>query len=211
MIPNDWKITNFSFYLFVCFLKITIIISWRAQLLISGKPISQYASYSLIFSPLRSVIYINGEQHDKHLYNQSSNYSLIVKAHASFINLKVGVTLDCNVSLRFVLLPALRILWAAFQAKNNVRNAPASSALTLVSYLGHNTHAANHHLCSSGERNGAQSRTKVSFGRTMMQALELLQLEKDMSQGEATLNNEEIWQPLSSYTCLKALVSQSIS
>ena len=36
----------------------------------------------------------------------------------------------------------------------------------------------DHHLRSSGERNGAQRRTKVSFGRTMMQALELLRLVK---------------------------------
>ena len=34
------------------------------------------------------------------------------------------------------------------------------------------------HLCGSGGRNGVQRRTKVSFGRIMMQALELLQLAK---------------------------------
>jgi len=39
-------------------------------------------------------------------------------------------------------------------------------------------HTANRFLCCSGERNGAQRRAKVSFGKTMMQALELLQLEK---------------------------------
>jgi len=39
-------------------------------------------------------------------------------------------------------------------------------------------HTANRHLHSSGERNGAQRRTKVSFGKTMMQAFELLQLTK---------------------------------
>jgi len=33
-------------------------------------------------------------------------------------------------------------------------------------------------LCGSGERNGGQRKTKVRFGRTMMQALELLQLVK---------------------------------
>jgi len=37
---------------------------------------------------------------------------------------------------------------------------------------------ANRQLCSSGERNGAQKKTKVSFGKTMMQTLELLQLAK---------------------------------
>ena len=38
--------------------------------------------------------------------------------------------------------------------------------------------AANRYLRSSGERNGEQRRTKVSFGRTMMQALELQRLAK---------------------------------
>ena len=52
IIPITCKITNFSLHLFVSFLKeITIIISWRAQLLIGSKPVSQYASYSLIFNP----------------------------------------------------------------------------------------------------------------------------------------------------------------
>ena len=37
---------------------------------------------------------------------------------------------------------------------------------------------ANRHLRSSGERNGEQRRTKVSFGRTMIQALELQRLAK---------------------------------
>ena len=31
---------------------------------------------------------------------------------------------------------------------------------------------ANHHLHGNGEKNGAKRRTKVSFGRTMMLALE---------------------------------------
>ena len=56
--------------------------------------------------------------------------------------------------------------------------APASSALTLVPHQSYNVHTANHHLCSSGKRNGEQRRTKVSFCRTMMQALELLRLVK---------------------------------
>ena len=40
--------------------------------------------------------------------------------------------------------------------------------------------------------NGAQRRNKVSFDRTMMQALELLRLAKGMSWAEATLTSEEI-------------------
>jgi len=67
-IPIDCKITNFSLYLFVCFLKDYHNCFFAcAQLIISGKPVSQYASYSLIFSPLRSVI--NGEQHERCPYN----------------------------------------------------------------------------------------------------------------------------------------------
>jgi len=42
----------------------------------------------------------------------------------------IGVSLDDNVLLRFVLLLALRICWATFQAKNNIRSTPASFALT---------------------------------------------------------------------------------
>ena len=73
MILIDYKIINFSLYLFAYFLK-----DWynyflaHAQLSISGKSVGQYVLYSLIFSPLRSII--NGEQHKKYLYNQSSHY-----------------------------------------------------------------------------------------------------------------------------------------
>ena len=102
MIPID---SNFFLYLFVSF---TIIISWRAPSnLISGKPVSQYALYSLIFSPLRSVI--NWEQHEKYPYNQFSHTRKytewsIVKARASFIVFKVGVSLGHGfVSLLVVL------------------------------------------------------------------------------------------------------------
>ena len=56
---------------------------------------------------------------------------LIVKVRRA-INLKVGVLFDHSASLRFILLPALQILWVAFQAKNYVRSAPASTALTQV-------------------------------------------------------------------------------
>ena len=40
--------------------------------------------------------------------------------------------------------------------------------------------------------NGEQRRTKVSFCRTVMQALELLRLAKGMSQDKATWISEEI-------------------
>jgi len=48
---------------------------------------------------------------------------------------------------------------------------------------------ANRHLRSGGE---VQRRTKVSFGRAMMQALELLQLAKRHVLDEAMLISEEI-------------------
>ena len=58
----------------------------------------------------------------------------IIKAYTPFFDLKVGVSLDHDVaSLCFVLLLVLQMLWATFQTKNNVRSAPASSALTQVS------------------------------------------------------------------------------
>ena len=77
----------------------------------------------------------------------------IVEVHASFINLKVGVSLDSGVLLHFVLLLTLRTCLATFQAKNNnIRNTPASPILTLVSQRSHNTHIANCHLRGSGEK-----------------------------------------------------------
>ena len=42
------------------------------QWLITGKPMSQYTSYTAVFCPLHSSISI--EQHEKHLCNSSSHY-----------------------------------------------------------------------------------------------------------------------------------------
>jgi len=56
-----------------------------------------------------------------------------------------------------------------------------TSAITKVarsSMESRSSATTNCHLCGSGERNGEQRRANVSFGRTMMQALELLQLVK---------------------------------
>ena len=55
---------------------------------------------------------------------------LIIKARLSY-KLKVGVLLDHGVSSFFVLLSALWKLWATFQAKNNVKSVPPSTALVL--------------------------------------------------------------------------------
>jgi len=108
MIPNDCKITNFSLYLFVSFLKdYQNYFLAQPSYLISGKPVSQYALYSLILSPLRIVI--NREQHKKYPYNQSSHNRKymecsIVEVRASFIDFKVGVLLGHGfVSLLVVL------------------------------------------------------------------------------------------------------------
>ena len=64
-----------------------------------------------------------------------------------------------------------------------VRNTPACIVLTQVLHLICIIHtleivSANRHLHGHGERNGTQRRTKVSFGRTIMQALEQLRLVK---------------------------------
>jgi len=59
----------------------------------------------------------------------------------------------CVTTLRFQLL---RTLWGAVQAKNSVRNAPTSAALTQISHQNHNVHTVNCHLRGKGVRNGAQ-------------------------------------------------------
>jgi len=64
--------------------------------------------------------------------NPENMECLIVQVRASCIDLKVGVTLNHGVSLRFVLRLALGTCWTTFLAENNVRSVPASSALTLV-------------------------------------------------------------------------------
>ena len=70
---------------------------------------------------------------------------LIIKARASSINLKVGLSLNHGVSLLFVLHLAFQKCWATFQAKNSIRNAPASIALFQVSHQSHNTCTAKYH------------------------------------------------------------------
>ena len=78
----------------------------------------------------------------------------------------------------------LQKLWEAVQAENS---APASTALTQVLHQSHNTHTTNHHQCGKGVTNGAQRRTKVSFGRTMIQALELQRLAKRHISGRSNV------------------------
>jgi len=59
-----------------------------------------------------------------------------------------------------------------------VLNTSAITAVIKSSMKPRSDATANCHLGSSGERNGEQNRTKVSFGRTMMRALELQWLTK---------------------------------
>ena len=85
------------------------------------------------------------------------------------------VLLDHGISLRFVLVLALRV---TFQANKNVRSTPASSALTQVSHQSHNARTANYHLHGSVERN-ALVEPYCSW-------------QKGTSPDEATLNSEDI-------------------
>ena len=124
----DSKITNFSLYSALVSHKIiyAIIFSW---LLISRKSNSQYASYLFIFSPLHSVI-MESSMKSIFAINPAIMENMecsIFKVCAPVINLKVGVLLDHGVSLCFVLLPALQLLWVVFQAKNYIRSTPASN------------------------------------------------------------------------------------
>ena len=77
-----------------------------------------------------------------------------------------------------------------FQAKDSVRNTSAITAVTNSSMKSWCSTTANRHLRSSGQRSAEQRRTKVSFSRTMMQALELLQLAKRHILGQS---DEDQW------------------
>jgi len=67
----------------------------------------------------------------------------------------------------------------------------------------------NHHLLGSGERNQKQRRTTVSFGRTMIRALELQCWQKGTSWDEATFISEEI-KPIA-LTVMELHLSEGIS
>ena len=78
--------------------------------------------------------------------------------------------------------------WVTIRAKNSIKNAPASAALTQVSHQSHNACTTNRcHLCSKEERNGAHKRTRVSFCRIIIQALELLWLVKRHISGQSDI------------------------
>ena len=75
-----------------------------------------------------------------------------------------------------------------------------------------NAHIANCCLHGSGETNGEQRRTEVSFDRIIIQALELLRLPKRHISGQS---NVKQWRnracSFCHYSFLKALVSESVS
>ena len=109
----------------------------------------------------------------------------------------------CITTLRFQLLRTHEII---VQAKNSIRNAPASAVLTQLSHQNHNVCTANCHLYSKRKRNGAQRRTKESFGRTMMQALELLQLVKRHILGQSDVEIKPV-----AIAIIELCLSESIS
>ena len=68
-----------------------------------------------------------------------------------------------------------------------VRSIPASTALAQASHQSNNVHTTNRRLRNSGEENGAQRRTNISFGKTMMKASELLRLAKKHILGQSNI------------------------
>jgi len=102
------------------------------------------------------------------------------------IDLKVGVLFDITVYMyRYALLLALWKLYVTFQARNNTaipkfHTEAITCVLQIVTYK-----AAEKGMEYKGEQ-------RASFGRTMMQALELLQLAKGTSQDEAMSNSTKI-------------------
>ena len=99
MITLFFNFYNYDPYLFIytclfAFLKSLKLFLGTHPINNSGKSISQYALYSLIFSQSRSVI--NREQHKKNLYNQTTiaenTECTIVKVPTPVIDTKVGMS-----------------------------------------------------------------------------------------------------------------------
>jgi len=87
----------------------------------------------------------------------------------------------------------LRALWVTVQAKNSARNAPVL-ALHLAKTCTEATTSVLQIITYAVREKGVEHKgeQRGSFGRTMMQALELLRLAIVMSPGKVTLNSEEI-------------------
>ena len=132
--------------------------------LCNGQNIASYEAYWLL-----GISIIN-------LLGTRAGYSfevLSTNRHAFSYWYKSGcVTLtQCIITTHFA--SSSSNIWLAFQAKNKIRSSLASTVLTLVWHRSHTACTANHYLRDSGERNWVLRRTKVSLGRTVMQALEL--------------------------------------
>ena len=109
----------------------------------------------------------------------------IVKAHTPVIDIKVGVSPRHSVSLRFVLLPGLRTF--GYHSKQRIMLKVPLLALHLpkshTEAIMHVPQIVTYTVREKGME--YKKRTKVSFGGTMMQALELLWLVKKHISGRS--------------------------
>ena len=105
----------------------------------------------------------------------------IVKACTPVNNIKVGVAVA--LTLCFVLLPGLQTF--GYHSKQRIALQAPLLALRLPKSLTKAIARIPQIVTCKGERNGIQRRTKVSFVRTMMQAMELLRLAKRHISGQS--------------------------
>jgi len=135
MIPIDCKITNFLYAcLFAFFWEITIIISWHApnKLLVENLLARTFRIHS--FSAYYAVLQKEDNMKSISTTNPAiteNTECMIVKARASVIDIKNGYVCCLNMVYHYASFCfQLFNVWLLFQAKNNVRSAPASTALT---------------------------------------------------------------------------------
>ena len=109
----------------------------------------------------------------------------------SYLNSKAMLILSgcvallwCIITLRFT-SSSLNV-WLTFQAKNNVRSTPASTALL---HQSHNAHTTNCHLCSKGEMNGLQ---RWALVEPWCKHCSCCSWRKHMSPDEVMLKSKEI-------------------
>ena len=93
-------------------------------------------------------------------------FTIKIEVRTPAINQKMHVSLDHGVSLHFI-SSYFEYFWVTFHTKNRVKH--HCQHCTLTEAIKH-VATTNRYLRCSGERNGAQRRTKVSIGRTMHDA-----------------------------------------
>jgi len=131
---------------------------------------SSYASKRML-AQLYSII--DREKHEKYLFLPLWKHGWFTRDSAYpnnwvTVNRWMGV-----ITLRF------QHFTERFKQKDSVINTSAITAVTKSSMKPwRGTTVINHHLHGSGERNWEQRRAKVSFGKTMTWAMELLWLAK---------------------------------